>query len=242
MVHNLSQANTSHCAAKSGHQTFCSSPDEGKNCALWKPSGDEDGASCQDGLRWGRRTERDEKTWVMGSKITNQENRLDVCWHGTCWVCKRPGLDEFQEFLQGTPGENLLDLWMDIERLRAAQHSERKNRSIFHLVIFCLYPVIKTSFTESNFYYQCHEIKMCVLFYFFRYLALMRSWYLVSSSPSRLNGELLSTLGLTTPLCWTEEKLRSVQSSITESLLCYWWDWLFVSSTRVSDNLFISLH
>lgn len=51
----------------------------------------------------------------------------------------------------------------------------------------------------------------------------------MSSSPSRLNEELLSTLGLPTSLCWTEEKLRSVQPSITKSLLRYWWGCLYLS-------------
>ncbi|XP_037836261.1 regulator of G-protein signaling 22 [Kryptolebias marmoratus] len=204
VVHGLSQAHTSHRVTNFGRQTNCSSTNEGKKCTIWKALGDEDGETFderkekhQDGLRGSRRTEKtewDEKTWTMGSKFTNQENGLDVFWHGSCWVCKRPGFDEFQEFLQGTSGENLLNLWMDIERLKATQHSERKNR----------------------------------------YLVLMRSWYLVSSSPSRLNRELLSTLGLTTSLCWTEEKLRSVQPCITESLLCYWGP-RFWSSQCVQD-------
>ncbi|XP_069001504.1 regulator of G-protein signaling 22-like [Embiotoca jacksoni] len=55
-----------------------------------------------------------------------------------------------------------------------------------------------------------------------RCLALMRSSYLWSSSHRRLNLELLSTLGLTTSPCWTDQKLRSVQPYITESLLYYW--------------------
>uniref|UniRef100_A0A3Q2ZSH5 Regulator of G protein signaling 22 n=1 Tax=Kryptolebias marmoratus TaxID=37003 RepID=A0A3Q2ZSH5_KRYMA len=209
VVHGLSQAHTSHRVTNFGRQTNCSSTNEGKKCTIWKALGDEDGETFderkekhQDGLRGSRRTEKtewDEKTWTMGSKFTNQENGLDVFWHGSCWVCKRPGFDEFQEFLQGTSGENLLNLWMDIERLKATQHSERKNR----------------------------------------YLVLMRSWYLVSSSPSRLNRELLSTLGLTTSLCWTEEKLRSVQPCITESLLCYWWDLLFLSYTLLTDFILL---
>ncbi|XP_056290625.1 regulator of G-protein signaling 22 [Pseudoliparis swirei] len=93
-----------------------------------------------------------------------------------------PGLDEFKDFLRGTPGERLLNLWMDIARLKAAQNWERKSR----------------------------------------YLVLMRSRYLRSSSRSSLNVELLFRLGLTTSPCWTEEKLLSVQPSLTESLLHYW--------------------
>ncbi|XP_071372774.1 regulator of G-protein signaling 22 [Centroberyx affinis] len=55
-----------------------------------------------------------------------------------------------------------------------------------------------------------------------RHLVLMRSRYLLSSSRSSLNVELLSRLGLTTSPCWTEEKLRLVQPCLTEALLFYW--------------------
>ncbi|KAK1895653.1 Regulator of G-protein signaling 22 [Dissostichus eleginoides] len=68
---------------------------------------------------------------------------------------------------------------MDIERLKAPQNRERKNR----------------------------------------YLVLMRSRYLVSSS---LSVQLLSRLGLTTSPCWTEDRLHSVQLPLTEALLHYW--------------------
>ncbi|KAM9852580.1 regulator of G-protein signaling 22 [Aulostomus maculatus] len=37
----------------------------------------------------------------------------------------RPGLDKFKEFLRGTPGDKLLNLWLDTERLKTTQHSER---------------------------------------------------------------------------------------------------------------------
>ncbi|KAI3361488.1 hypothetical protein L3Q82_013638, partial [Scortum barcoo] len=111
-----------------------------------------------------------------------EEHILDICCHGTCCHGSRPGLDEFKEFLRGTAGEKLLNLWMDIERLKATQNRERKNRL----------------------------------------LVLMRSRYLLSSSRSSLNVELLSRLGLSTSPCWTEEKLHSVQPLLTESLLCYW--------------------
>ncbi|XP_056901429.1 regulator of G-protein signaling 22 isoform X2 [Takifugu flavidus] len=55
-----------------------------------------------------------------------------------------------------------------------------------------------------------------------RYLALMRGWYLLSSSRTHLPAALLSPLGLNTSPCWTEENLRSVQPNLTESLLHYW--------------------
>ncbi|KAM6968280.1 regulator of G-protein signaling 22 [Aplochiton taeniatus] len=55
----------------------------------------------------------------------------DVGFHGTCCHGIAQGLDEFKEFLQGTPGEKLLHLWIDVERLKSLKDSERKNR---HLV------------------------------------------------------------------------------------------------------------
>lgn len=57
-----------------------------------------------------------------------------------------------------------------------------------------------------------------------RYLAVMRGWYLLSSSRSCFPAALLSPLGLNTSPSWTEEKLCSVQPVLTESLLAYWWD------------------
>lgn len=60
------------------------------------------------------------------------------------------------------------------------------------------------------------------MWYCFRYLVLMRGCYLLSSSQFSLNAELLSSLGLTTSPCWTEDKLRSVQTCLTEPLLHYW--------------------
>lgn len=71
-----------------------------------------------------------------------------------------------------------------------------------------------------------------------RHLVLMRSWYLLSSSQSSLNVELLSRLGLTTSPCWTEEKLSSVQPFLTESLLYYWWDLLFTAFPPVNRDDF----
>lgn len=38
------------------------------------------------------------------------------------------GLDDFKAFLRGTAGDKLLNLWMDIERLRSTGRVERKNR------------------------------------------------------------------------------------------------------------------
>ncbi|KAM4580377.1 regulator of G-protein signaling 22 [Odontesthes bonariensis] len=178
MVDGQKLANTSEGASKSGYQPSCTTRDK-------KHSEGADSKTVPDGTRGiitEKKKEWDEKNRKVGSRATNQENPLDMCWHGTCCHGKRCGLDEFKEFLQGTQGRKLFDLWLDIERLKTIQQSERKNR----------------------------------------YLVLMRSWYLLSSSQRSLNVELLSRLGLTTSPCWTEEKLRSVQSCLTESLLCYW--------------------
>ncbi|XP_024136939.1 regulator of G-protein signaling 22 isoform X2 [Oryzias melastigma] len=120
--------------------------------------------------------ERDEKN---EERVKLQQKASTVCWY--CRSDSKAGLEEFKEFLRGTPAENLLEFWMDIERLKTTCR-ERKNR----------------------------------------YMVLMRSCYLHSSSPTSLNPELLSRLGLATSPCWTEEKLHAAQSSLTESLFCYW--------------------
>ncbi|XP_028837764.1 regulator of G-protein signaling 22 isoform X3 [Denticeps clupeoides] len=43
----------------------------------------------------------------------------------------QPGLDDFKGFLSGTPGGKAFNLWMDIERLKALQSTESKNRHLF---------------------------------------------------------------------------------------------------------------
>ena len=71
-------------------------------------------------------TEWDEKNkW---SWVKDQENTINTCWDDSFCSGNRPGFHEFNEFLQGTQGAKLLSLWMDIERLKAVQHTERKNR------------------------------------------------------------------------------------------------------------------
>ncbi|KAM9352872.1 regulator of G-protein signaling 22 [Symphorus nematophorus] len=188
-----SQANTSECFSKSGALTDWRSTDGSRECKFCRHSADggserleEKKEKVQEGKRGSGEEKKAEwfkkKNWEVGSRGTKQENVLDICCHGTCCHGSRPGLDEFKEFLRGTPGEKLLNLWMDIERLKSTQNRERKNR----------------------------------------FLVLMRSWYLLSSSRSSLNVELLSRLGLTTSPCWTEEKLCSIQPFLTESLLYYW--------------------
>ncbi|XP_034384383.1 regulator of G-protein signaling 22 [Cyclopterus lumpus] len=179
------RANPSDCFSKSAADGPC----EWKVC-LRSPDGGTGrlGGKKEEVQESRRRSEEEnnvewfQKDRRVGSGGTDQENILDICCHGTCCRDNGPGLDELKEFLRGTPGEKLLNLWIDIARLKAAQNRERKSR----------------------------------------YLVLMRSRYLLSSSQSSLNVELLSRLGLTTSPCWTEEKLLSVQPFLTESLLYYW--------------------
>ncbi|XP_036445150.1 regulator of G-protein signaling 22 [Colossoma macropomum] len=89
---------------------------------------------------------------------------------------------DFKSFLLGRPGEKILNLWMDIERLKTLHNLETRNR---HLV-------------------------------------WMKNQYLLSSSPTALSMEFLSRLDLTSPPCWTEDRLRLVQPRVTEVLLLYW--------------------
>uniref|UniRef100_A0A3B4TX54 Regulator of G protein signaling 22 n=1 Tax=Seriola dumerili TaxID=41447 RepID=A0A3B4TX54_SERDU len=169
------QQNISGCFSKSVDQTHCTSTDKPCECKV-----------CQHSPNGGRERLEGKKEKVQEgkrrSRDTDHENVPDICCHGSCCQGNRPGLDAFKEFLRGTPGEKLINLWMDIEKLKATQHRERKNR----------------------------------------YLVLMRSRYLLSSSQSSLNTELLSRLELKTSPCWTEEKLCSVQPCLTEALLYYW--------------------
>lgn len=58
---------------------------------------------------------------VMGEPIEGKGRCLR--FHGS-----RQSLEDFKRFLQGTPGEKVLHLWMDIERLRTLQSSKGKNR------------------------------------------------------------------------------------------------------------------
>ncbi|XP_063735122.1 regulator of G-protein signaling 22 isoform X2 [Eleginops maclovinus] len=181
-----SQANTSDCLSRPGDQTHCNSTHrscERRVCIQHLADGGTERLGgekekVQEGeekIKWPK------KNSEVGRRDRDQEN-INMCCLDTCCCGNRQGVDELKEFLRGTSGEKLLNLWMDIERLKAAQSRERKNR---HLV-------------------------------------LMRSRYLVGSSPSSLTVELLSRLGLTTSPCWTEDRLHAVQPSVTEALLHYW--------------------
>lgn len=134
------RTNTSECFSKSGDQTDCTSTVKSCECETCLHSAD----GCRERLEAReakvqedkrstgveQRTGGFKKYWEVGSSGTYQANVLDICCHGICCRGSRPGLDEFKEFLRGTPGEKLFNLWMDIERLKSTQNRERKNRWI----------------------------------------------------------------------------------------------------------------
>uniref|UniRef100_A0A3Q3JGH4 RGS domain-containing protein n=1 Tax=Monopterus albus TaxID=43700 RepID=A0A3Q3JGH4_MONAL len=177
-----SQSNISNCLSNSEDQTdytteksceVCHHPaDGGRETLEGKKEKVQDGKNLLE-----EQIDGDKKNEEVKSEGTGKENIPGIYCHDD-----RPGLDEFKEFLRGTPGETMINFWMDIEKLKTLQSREQKNR----------------------------------------YLVLMRSRYLLSSSRSSLNAELLSRLGLATSPCWTEEKLCSVQPCLTEALLFYW--------------------
>ncbi|XP_026228367.1 regulator of G-protein signaling 22 [Anabas testudineus] len=206
VVDGQSQANISDCLSKLRDQTNCISKEKSCECKVCQRSAvggrdtlkekeekvqvGESGKEVDEKTDWGKENRE------VGSRGPGQENMPDICCHGACWHDNRPSLDNFKEFLQGTPGEKLINLWMDIEKLKIIEHSERKGR----------------------------------------YLVLMRSRYLLSSSQSSLNAELLSRLGLSTSPCWTEEKLTSVQPCLTKALLCYWSPRFWMSQCVQEDH------
>nr|XP_033957896.1 regulator of G-protein signaling 22 isoform X2 [Pseudochaenichthys georgianus] len=184
----LSQADTSECWSTSGEQTRRNSTHRSCEACLQHVAdgGTDRLGGGEEKLQEGKKksggeekTKWRKKNREVGRRDRDPENIHETCCQSTCCRGNRQGVDELKEFLRGTSGEKLLNLWMDIERLKAPQNRERKNR----------------------------------------YLVLMRSRHLVSSS---LSVELLSRLGLTTSPCWTEDRLHSVQPPLTEALLHYW--------------------
>ena len=124
-----SQANTSDCFSESGAQRHCCNGDGSCECKVCWHSADGDSDRLErkrEKVQEGKRGNGEEE-WFR-SRGTVQENVPDICCHGTCCHSSRPGLDEFKEFLRGTPGEKLLNLWLDIERLKSTQNREQKNR------------------------------------------------------------------------------------------------------------------
>ncbi|XP_037392967.1 regulator of G-protein signaling 22 isoform X1 [Pygocentrus nattereri] len=109
------------------------------------------------------------------------ESKANTSVHGS-----RQVFLDFKSFLLGRPGEKILNLWMDMERLKTLHNLETRNRSVL------------------------------------RHLVWMKNQYLRSSSPTALSMEFLSRLDLTSPPCWTEDRLRLIQPNVTEVLLLYW--------------------
>ncbi|KAK7930671.1 hypothetical protein WMY93_007066 [Mugilogobius chulae] len=184
------QTNTSTCFKKSEKQQINDPPaldcSPGSKVQLSSPAKHQDLQEKDDPSRKARNE--------TGASRERWENGQDVGSRGNCSIGKRWSL--FKEFLKGTPGEGLLHLWMDIERMKATEVCERKNRC----------------------------------------LALMRSRYLMSSSQTCLNAELLSRLGLSTSACWTQDKLQTVQSQLTHTLLFYWVPRFWTSHKAYVDN------
>lgn len=139
LLDEYNQANTCDCFNKSGDQTNCCthtrSYPESKVChdsvGENTESLEEKKEKVQEGKNGSEekeKTDGDKRNEELGSRGTDQESVLDICYHGACCYDSRPGLNEFKEFLRGSPGEKLLSLWMDIERLKATQRRECKNR------------------------------------------------------------------------------------------------------------------
>lgn len=124
--------------SKSGEQTDCTSTAKSWECKAFLHSADrcrersgareEKVQEEERGAGVEQRTEGFKTYWEVGSSGTYHDV-LDTCMccHGICHQ-GRPGLDEFKEFLRGTLGEKLFNLWMDIERLKSTHNRERKNR------------------------------------------------------------------------------------------------------------------
>lgn len=138
VVDGQSQANISDCLSKLRDQTNCISKEKSCECKVCQRSAvggrdtlkekeekvqvGESGKEVDEKTDWGKENRE------VGSRGPGQENMPDICCHGACWHDNRPSLDNFKEFLQGTPGEKLINLWMDIEKLKIIEHSERKGR------------------------------------------------------------------------------------------------------------------
>ncbi|KAG7255993.1 hypothetical protein CRUP_008173, partial [Coryphaenoides rupestris] len=68
---------------------------------------------------------------VVAREDIGKKNVFDICGHGVGFHGDRlRGLGEFEDFLRDTPGESVLRLWMDIERLTSTQHLETKHRRL----------------------------------------------------------------------------------------------------------------
>lgn len=124
--------------SKTEDRTNCASTDKRCECKVCQQSMDEDSErlegkkeKVQDGKRgseWEEKTKWKEKKMEVGRRAIKQENVPDICCRGSCCHGRRPVLAEFKNYLRERPGEKLFNFWMDIERLKATQHGERKDR------------------------------------------------------------------------------------------------------------------
>ncbi|XP_077382326.1 regulator of G-protein signaling 22 [Festucalex cinctus] len=107
--------------------TGCTNTDKNGKCI---PSVDENTKEqCEECQKLSRRNEildGDKTKMPERSWSSDLETVLDVCCHGTCHLGNQPGMDDFKEFLRGRAGGRLLNLWMDIERLKTI-NGERTN-------------------------------------------------------------------------------------------------------------------
>ncbi|XP_054638052.1 regulator of G-protein signaling 22 [Dunckerocampus dactyliophorus] len=123
MLTAQSQANATHLTHNTNTDRCC-------KCKAWSGAFDEKQEEhfqeFQRSSGW--KVQREcEKTLSEGRWSRGLETDLDICCYGTCCQGNKPGIDGLKEFLRGTPGGKLLNLWLDIERLKTIQNGERKN-------------------------------------------------------------------------------------------------------------------
>ncbi|XP_062321164.1 regulator of G-protein signaling 22 isoform X2 [Osmerus eperlanus] len=68
-----------------------------------------------------------------GRMGADQEHDLDAGFHVASIYGSRQGIEEFKAFLRGTPGEKMLGLWMDIERLKTMEDDDPKHRHLIQM-------------------------------------------------------------------------------------------------------------
>ncbi|XP_034029385.1 regulator of G-protein signaling 22 [Thalassophryne amazonica] len=120
VIIGLQQTTASDCLSESQGLTARANTAGSSKCNANRCSAGENALQdCKDVSGGEEKTEMGE-----GKRGTEQ----DICCCGVCCLGSGPGLDEFKEFLHGRPGEKLLNLWMDIERLKDIKHREWKKR------------------------------------------------------------------------------------------------------------------
>ncbi|XP_028326368.1 regulator of G-protein signaling 22 [Gouania willdenowi] len=110
------QANTSESFRLPGDQTNYCSTEKPRECQVYQVSEKANGERLMG--------KNDLYQDVNQASDSAGKTRCDgVSYYGD-WI----SLDDFKEFLQGTPGEKLVNLWIDIERVKAIHSSARKSR------------------------------------------------------------------------------------------------------------------